>query len=230
MQTTIDEKEVEKFAKIADEWWDKNGKFKPLHQLNPIRISYIQEKIGNLQDVSILDIGCGGGLLAEPLAMLGAKVTAIDASEKNIAIAKAHQQKSGAGVEYLHSTVEEMSGYSRKFDLVLNMEVVEHVNDPALFMQLSANLVGEKGKMIVATINRTMKSYLFAIIGAEYVLKLLPKNTHNWNKFLQPAEIDAMIDNLLLKEIKGVAYNPFTEKFAVTDDLSVNYMIMFENN
>lgn len=233
---TIDESEVEKFSRIADEWWDEKGNFKPLHQLNPTRLKYIREKAfehfdldGDAMDVfkglKVLDIGCGGGLLSIPMAKMGADVTGVDASEKNIEVAKIAAEKQGAKVNFKAGRVEELQG---EFDIILNMEVVEHVADYKLFLDSCAKLLKPKGMMFVATINRTAKAYAFAIVGAEYVLRLLPRGTHEWKKFLKPSEINEVLGkDLELQNVIGVNYNPVTEKFKLVKDTSVNYMMHY---
>ena len=190
---TINKKEIEKFSRIAEEWWDPTGKFKPLHKFNPIRVSYIKEKIINsfklensdkpLQKIRLLDIGCGGGLLSEPMSRLGAEVTGIDASEKNIQDAKLHAKKNNLKLNYLTASPENLK-IDRKFDVILNMEIIEHVEDVDIFLKSCASLLKKEGIMFVATINKTLKSYLFAIIGAEYILRWLPIGTHEWDKFI----------------------------------------------
>lgn len=235
--STIDEGEVDKFSRIADEWWDEKGKFKPLHQMNPVRLSYIREKsikhfgladdFAPFKSLSVLDIGCGGGLLTEPMARLGANITGIDASEKNIAVAKARQAKTGLEIDYRAGRVEDLT---EKFDIILNMEVVEHVADQKLFLESCAKLLNPKGLMFLATINRTPKSFAFAIVGAEYVLRLLPRGTHDWKKFPKPSELNAIIEpHLKLVDMKGVHYNPFSQNFSLVDDVSVNYMMLYAN-
>ncbi len=236
---TIIDSEIAKFSALAGEWWDEKGKFRPLHLLNPLRISYIREKAINqfnlpdnltpFKGLKILDIGCGGGLLSEPMARLGGEVTGIDAAAKNVSTAKAHLAESGLNIDYRNITVEELAKTGEKFDIILNMEVIEHVADIPLFLKSCATLLKPNGIMFVATINRTPKSYLFAIIGAEYVLKLLPRGTHEWKKFLKPSEINryAGSGDLKLKHMTGVAYNPLNENFKLTDDLSVNYMMLY---
>ena len=195
---TINKKEIEKFSKIAEEWWDPKGKFKPLHKFNPIRISYIKENIINtfnlqkndssLKGIKILDIGCGGGLLSEPMARMGADVTGIDASEKNINVAKLHAEKNELKIKYYCSSPENFKT-DDKFDVILNMEIIEHVDDVDFFLKSCAKLLKKNGIMFVATLNKTLKSYLFAIIGAEYVLGWLPIGTHEWEKFIKPEEL-----------------------------------------
>ena len=198
---TINKKEIEKFSKIASEWWNPEGKFKPLHKFNPIRIKYIKEniikdlKIENknkpLKGVDILDIGCGGGLLSEPMSRLGAKVVGIDASKKNIEIAKFHAKKNKLKIKYICASPEKLNT-KKKFDVVLNMEIVEHVEDVNQFISKSSNLLKKNGLMFVATLNKTLKSYIFAIVGAEYILSWLPIGTHDWNKFVKPEDLIAI--------------------------------------
>ena len=205
MSNTIDTSEINKFTKMADEWWSTTGKFKPLHKFNPCRIIYIREKLidhfaldstnqNPLKNIKILDIGCGGGLLCEPLKRLGADIVGIDAGEKNIAVAKIHAEKSGLEIDYRNQDVEELAQTNEKFDVVLAMEVIEHVADVDLFIKSCAKLLKKNGIIFFATLNRTAKSFLFAIVGAEYILNWLPKGTHDWNKFLKP-NWDA-VDNL----------------------------------
>ncbi len=234
-KTTIDSAEVEKFSRIADEWWDEKGKFKPLHQMNPVRIGYIREQaikhFGLPDDLTLfkglkfLDIGCGGGLLSEPIARLGADVTGVDASAQNIGVAKAHAAKSGVKVNYVNSTAEEVAATGKKFDVILNMEVIEHVADVGLFLESCVKMLKPGGLMFVATINRTAKSYVEAIIGAEYVLRLLPVGTHDWKKFLRPSEIAGLLDGRLsILNQCGIRYNPFSGRFSRSDDLKTNYI------
>ena len=233
--STVNAAEVDKFSRIADEWWDENGKFKPLHQLNPVRLSYIREQaikhfalpdnFKPFKGLKVLDVGCGGGLLTEPMARLGANITGIDASEKNISVAKARLAKTGLNIDYRAGKVEEMT---EKFDIILNMEVVEHVADQKLFLESCAKLLNPKGLMFLATINRTPKSFAFAIIGAEYVLRLLPRGTHDWKKFPKPSELNSILEShLKLQDMKGVHYNPFSGSFSIVDDVSVNYMMLY---
>ena len=242
MSTTINKDEIQKFSKLADEWWDVNGKFKPLHMFNPVRIKYIsgtakkyykikKERFEFLQGVNILDIGCGGGLISEPMARLGAKVTGIDASEKNISVAKLHAKKSGLSINYLNTSPEKLNEYE-KFDIILNLEVVEHVDNIELYIKSCNKLLKKNGLMFTATLNRTFSSYIKAILGAEYILRWLPIGTHNWNKFLKPEELE----NYLNKEkfssidITGLKFNPITKKWSETSDLSVNYIICSYKN
>ena len=240
-RTTINKQEVNKFSKIADEWWDTEGKFKPLHRFNPIRIEYIKSnlqlhfKINNklkpLNNLEILDIGCGGGLLSEPIARLGAKVVGIDASEKNVKIAKSHLKKSKLNIDDICSSPEDFKT-KKKFDVILNMEIVEHVDDLDLFIKKSSSFLKKNGVMFVATINRTLKSYIFAIVGAEYILKWLPIGTHEWEKFVTPDSLIkiALKNSLILKKIDGVSFNPLKNKWGMSKDNSVNYICLFQKN
>ena len=238
---TINKKEIEKFSKIAEEWWDPNGKFKPLHKFNPVRIEYIKKnilkdfalegKIKPLDGIKILDVGCGGGLLSEPLSRLGADVTGIDASNRNIEVAKIHARKMNLDIKYYCTSPEKMKNLN-KFDVVLNMEIVEHVSDVRLFLKSCTNLLRRNGIMFVATINRTLKSYMFAIIGAEYVLKWLPIGTHDWSKFVKPEEISNILksNNLKLEKHDGVKFNIISNTWDLSADTSVNYISKFHKN
>lgn len=239
---TVDDAEVEKFSKIADEWWNPKGNFRPLHLLNPLRIGYVKEKAAEffgfdneslkpLKGLKILDIGCGGGLLSIPMSRLGAEVTGVDASSRNIEIAKAAAKKQNVKLDFKATTVEELAEGKQKFDIILNMEVAEHVADVKLFLESCANLLKPKGMMFVATINRTPKSYLFAIVGAEYILRILPKGTHSWKKFLKPSEINKILGKSLeLKDVIGVSFNPANESFKLVKDTNVNYMMCYERS
>ena len=235
--STINKEEIQKFSNLADEWWDVKGKFKPLHMFNPIRIEYILEKTKEhfnlknkdnliLEGINVLDIGCGGGLISEPLARLGAKVTGIDASEKNIKVADLHAKKNKLNILYLNRSPEQMDE-SEKFDLILNLEIVEHVDDVNLYIQSCYKLLKKGGLMFTATLNRTVTSYLKAIIGAEYVLRWLPIGTHDWNKFLKPEELEVYLNKMKFKtiDVKGLEFNPLTSKWKKSDNLSVNYII-----
>ncbi|MAH74302.1 MAG: bifunctional 3-demethylubiquinol 3-O-methyltransferase/2-polyprenyl-6-hydroxyphenol methylase [Candidatus Pelagibacter sp.] len=237
MSTTINKEEIQKFSSLADEWWDVNGKFKPLHMFNPIRIEYITENIKKhykikkdkanfLEGLNILDIGCGGGLISEPMARLGAKVTGIDASEKNIKIAKSHSKKSGLQINYVHASPENLNNIE-KYDIILNLEIIEHVDNVNLYIKSCCNLLKENGLMFTATLNRSFTSYIKAIIGAEYVLRWLPIGTHDWNKFIKPEELERhlFIEKFSTLDITGLKFNLFTNKWKKSKDLSVNYII-----
>ena len=238
---TINKKEIEKFSKIAEEWWDPHGKFKPLHKFNPIRISYIKESIINsfklkenvkpLKKVKILDIGCGVGLLSEPMSRLGADVMGIDASDKNIEIAKFHAKKDNLNIKYLCASPEKLNT-SKKFDVILNMEIVEHVKDVDFFLQSCSKLLRKNGIMFVATINKTLKSYFFAIIGAEYILRWLPIGTHEWEKFVKPGELEKILKkyDLRLDSLDGMKFNLFKDEWKVSKDKSINYIGRFIKN
>ena len=238
---TINKKEIEKFSKIAEEWWNPEGKFKPLHKFNPIRISYLKEniiktfKLENkktpLKDLKILDIGCGGGLLSEPMCRLGAKVTGIDASDKNINVAKLHSKKNNLKIDYFCSSPEKFK-IKDKFDVILNMEIVEHVEDVSLFLKSCTDLLKKNGIMFVATLNKTLKSYIFAIIGAEYILRWLPIGTHEWEKFVKPDELTSILEKnkLKLDRIDGMNFNVLTNEWSVGKDKSVNYIAKFIKN
>ena len=238
---SINKKEIEKFSNMAAEWWDPEGKFKPLHKFNPIRIKYIKENIIKefqlknkkypLSGINVLDIGCGGGLLSEPMCRLGANVTAIDASNKNIAIANLHAKKNNLKINYICSSPEKLKT-SKKFDVILNMEIVEHVENVDFFLKSCANLLKKNGLMFVATINKTLKSYIFAIVGAEYVLRWLPIGTHEWEKFVKPEELKSLLskNNLNLKKIDGMNFNILKDEWNVSKDLSVNYIAEFKKN
>ena len=238
---TINKKEIEKFSKIAEEWWDPHGKFKPLHKFNPTRISYIKESIINsfklkekvkpLEKVKILDIGCGGGLLSEPMSRLGAEVTGIDASDKNIEIAKFHARKDNLNIKYLCASPEKLNTKT-KFDVILNMEIIEHVKDVDFFLQSCSKLLRKNGIMFVATINKTLKSYFFAIIGAEYILRWLPIGTHEWDKFVEPNELIKILKkyDLKLDSLDGMKFNLLKDEWKVSKDKSVNYIGRFIKN
>ena len=240
--TTINQEEIQKFSKLADEWWNANGKFKPLHSFNPIRLKYIiekcishfnlsKEKTMSLQGLKILDIGCGGGLISEPLSRLGAKVTGIDASRKNIEVAKIHAKKSNLKINYINTSPEKRK-ISEKFDVVLNLEVVEHVDNLDLFLKSASDLLKENGIMFVATINRTFESYLKAIVGAAYVLRWLPIGTHDWQKFLKPDEIDDKLTKFKLNKLylDGLKFNILSNNWSLSKDLSVNYIFVAKKN
>ena len=237
--STINKKEIEKFSKMADEWWDPDGKFKPLHKFNPLRINYIKKKVVShfnikskllpLKNIELLDIGCGGGLLSEPMCRLGAKVTAIDASQKNIDVASFHSNKNKLKINYLCTSPEKID-LKKKFDVVLNMEIVEHVNDLNLFIKKSSLLLKKDGLMFIATLNKTLKSYIFAIVGAEYILQWLPIGTHEWNKFVKPEELTeyAKKNSLKLIEVDGVKFDILKNEWMISEDNSVNYITQFK--
>ena len=239
--SSVNKIEIEKFSNMADEWWDPHGKFKPLHKFNPIRIKYIKEniirqfKIKNknkpLSGINILDIGCGGGLLSEPMCRLGANVTGIDASIKNIKISKLHAKKDRLKINYICSSPEKLK-ISKKFDVILNMEIVEHVEDISFFLKSCSKLLNKNGLMFVATINKTLKSYVFAIVGAEYVLRWLPIGTHDWEKFVKPEELKEILskNNLFLKKLDGMHFNIIKDEWSITNDLSINYIAKFLKN
>ena len=239
--STINKKEIDKFSKIAEDWWNPEGKFKPLHQFNPERIKYIKDntikhfKLTNkdkpFKNLNILDIGCGGGLLSEPMSRLGGNVTGIDASEKNIISAKIHAKQNNLNISYFCNSPENFKS-NKKFDLVLNMEIVEHVEDVNFFIKKSSELLKKNGLMFVATLNRTLKSYIFAIIGAEYILRWLPIGTHEWNKFLTPEELTnfGQKNSLLVEKIDGMVFNPLSNRWKVSRDCAVNYIIKFKKN
>ena len=242
MTTTINKEEIQKFSKLADEWWDVKGKFKPLHMFNPIRIEYITDKIKQhfklndkktnfLKGLNILDIGCGGGLISEPMARLGGSITGIDASEKNIKIAKLHSKKSNLKINYLNNSPEQLSNFE-KFDVILNLEIVEHVENVNFYIQSCYKLLKKDGLMFTATLNRSLISYIKAIIGAEYILRWLPIGTHDWNKFLKPEELEKILsnENFSTLDIKGLEFNPILSKWKKTNNLSVNYIICSTKN
>ncbi len=239
--TSVNKKEIDKFSKMADEWWDPEGKFKPLHKFNPTRIKYIKENIINnfklknkfrpLSGINILDIGCGGGLLSEPMSKMGANVTGIDASDKNIKIAKLHSKKNKLKINYLCSSPEKLK-ITKKFDVILNMEIVEHVENIDFFLKSCSKLLKKNGLMFVATINKTLKSYLFAIVGAEYVLRWLPIGTHEWEKFVKPEDLKKILMkyNLSLNKLEGMNFNIIKDEWSISRDLSVNYIAKFIKN
>jgi len=235
---TINKEEIEKFSRIAEEWWNPLGKFKPLHKFNPIRISYIKDNIINsfklkkqekpLKNLKILDIGCGGGLLSEPMCRLGADVTGIDASKKNIQVAKLHAKKSNLKIKYI-STSPENFKTNIKFDVILNMEIIEHVEDVSFFLKSCSSLLKKEGIMFIATINKTLKSYVFAIIGAEYILRWLPIGTHEWGKFVSPNDLINISKkyNLNLENLNGMKFNIIKDEWSLSDDKTINYIGKF---
>ena len=237
--STINKKEIQKFSKMASEWWNPLGKFKPLHKFNPIRIKYIRDSAAKhfkiksnnepLKNLNILDIGCGGGLLSEPMNKLGACVTGIDASKTNINIAKIHSKKNKLKINYICSSPENLK-INQKFDIILNMEIVEHVEDVNFFINKSSQFLKKDGLMYVATLNKTLKSYLFAIIGAEYILRWLPIGTHEWDKFIEPSKLIeyGKRNSLKLEKLDGMVFNPIIDKWNISKDNSVNYIIQFK--
>jgi 2-polyprenyl-6-hydroxyphenyl methylase / 3-demethylubiquinone-9 3-methyltransferase len=235
---SVDPAELAKFAAMAESWWDPRGKFAPLHRLNPLRIAYIRDQAarrlgrdplrpGPLAGLRLLDIGCGGGLIAEPMARLGAQVTGLDPEERNIAVARLHAEEGGLAIDYRAETAEALlaSGVA-PFDIVLALEVVEHVADLRAFLAACAGLLAPEGMLVLATLNRTAKAFALAIVGAEYVLRWLPRGTHDWRKFVRPSELAAALrlSGLDLQELTGVAYNPLGDSWQFSGDLDVNYM------
>jgi len=237
---TDDQREINKFSEMASEWWDPNGKFATLHKFNPVRQEYLVDKIKNhfgilpngsypFKNLKLLDVGCGGGLIAEPMTRLGANVTGIDASEKNINVAKFHAEQMNLKINYLCATPEKLN---EQFDVILCLEIIEHVADVDLFIKSCAKLLKKNGTIFFATLNRTAKSFLFAIVGAEYILNWLPKGTHDWNKFLKPNEIISVASNyqLALKETVGFKFNIFLREWQKSRDTDVNYAVSFKKN
>ena len=235
---TINKQEIAKFSKIATEWWNPEGKFKPLHKFNPIRIKYIKDNIIKnfklnstvkpLKKIDILDIGCGGGLLSEPMCRLGANVVGIDASQKNIDIAKFHAKKNRLKINYMCATPESLK-IKKKFDVILNMEIIEHVEDVSFFLKSCSSLLKKGGIMFIATINKTLKSYVFAIIGAEYILRWLPIGTHEWEKFVSPNDLINISKkyNLNLENLDGMKFNIIKDEWSLSDDKTINYIGKF---
>lgn len=237
--STIDEKDLQQFEALGEKWWDESGPMKPLHKLNPTRLDYLRRmacahfklddrKIGALTGISALDIGCGGGLVTEPLCRMGAAVTGVDAGPENIRIAKAHGKAEGLTINYQATTAEALADAGKQYDLVTALEIVEHVADVPLFLQSCAALVKPGGMLIVSTLNRTPKSFMLGIVAAEYILRWLPTGTHNWKKFLKPSEIATPLTAAGLKvtDVRGLIYNPLTRQFSLSaDDLDVNYFL-----
>ena len=236
-QVTIDPDEVAKFTAMADDWWNPHGQFKPLHKFNPTRLAYIRDRLCKeferdphsdtpLAGLRLLDIGCGGGLLSEPMARLGADVLGADAAEANIKTASLHAAAQGLGIDYRAITAEELCAAGEKFDCILNMEVIEHVADPAAFIDACAGMLKPGGVMFLATLNRTMKSFALAIVGAEYVLRWLPRGTHDWQKFITPNELEVMNAKAGLDIVSstGVSFNPLSDRWSLSGDMGVNYM------
>ncbi|UWQ74714.1 bifunctional 2-polyprenyl-6-hydroxyphenol methylase/3-demethylubiquinol 3-O-methyltransferase UbiG [Leisingera sp. M658] len=237
-QSTVDPAEIAKFEAMAAEWWDPNGKFKPLHMLNPCRLDYITRQIAGefgrdltsqypFKGLRLLDIGCGGGLLSEPMARLGATVVGADAAEGNLPVARIHAEQSGLEIDYRHTTAEALAAAGEQFDVVLNMEVVEHVADPQSYLTATRTLLKPGGLEICSTINRNPKSFAMAIVGAEVIMRWLPRGTHEWSKFITPDELYELLRNAGLKPVdrKGFVFNPITWNWSVSErDLSVNYV------
>ena len=239
---TINKKEIEKFSQIAEEWWDPDGKFKPLHKFNPIRISYIKNNIISsfklnasdnkpLKKVKILDVGCGGGLLSEPMCRLGGEVVGIDASSNNINVAELHAKKNNLNIKYLCTSPENLNTKD-KFDVILNMEIIEHVEDVNFFLESCSKLLKKNGIMFVATLNKTLKSYLFAIVGAEYILRWLPIGTHEWEKFIKPTDLTNLLKryNFSLDSLDGIKFNIIKDEWKLSSDKSINYIGKFIKN
>ena len=238
-RTTIDDAEVERFSRLASEWWNPNGKFKPLHKFNPVRLTYIREQVLEtfkrdakstkpFKGLRFLDIGCGGGLLCEPMARLGAEIVGADASATNIEVAKLHAEEGGLSVDYRATTAEALADAGEQFDVILNMEVVEHVADVELFIEACGQMLKPGGIMFVATINRTLKALGLAIFAAEYVLRWLPRGTHQYEKLVRPEELEAALSKagLAVVETTGVFYNPLTDSWNKSRDTNVNYMVL----
>ncbi|MGH6866448.1 MAG: bifunctional 2-polyprenyl-6-hydroxyphenol methylase/3-demethylubiquinol 3-O-methyltransferase UbiG [Methyloceanibacter sp.] len=233
---TLDRDEVARFAKLAGEWWDAHGPFRPLHKINPVRLTYIRDQLcarfardaksaGSLSGLSILDIGCGGGLVCEPLTRLGAHVTGIDPATENIAAAKAHAQGAGLDIAYFPATAEEVAVWGDKFDAALLLEVVEHVPDVPVFLKRVAPLVKPGGLMILSTLNRTLKAYALAVVGAEFILRWLPVGTHQWQRFVRPEELSSALRaaGLNLTDTTGMVYDPLADEWSLSHDTDVNY-------
>ena len=240
--TTVDKTEIEKFSKLAHDWWNPNGKFKPLHLFNPARIKFIKEKLIShfkiyeniekpLKGLKILDIGCGGGLLSEPLSRLGAKITGIDPSKDNIEVAKLHSKEMDLNINYIRSSPENLN-FKGEFDVILNMDVIEHVSNVNLFIENCSRLLKKNGIMFIATINKNLKSYIFAILGAEYILRWLPIGTHDWDKFITPHDLKIITNknHFVADEIVGMKYNLLSNKWNKSNDISVNYISTFIKN
>jgi 2-polyprenyl-6-hydroxyphenyl methylase/3-demethylubiquinone-9 3-methyltransferase len=240
-ETTINAAEVEKFARMAEEWWDPRGKFRPIHKFNPVRLAYIREhalahfgRDGRsrrpFEGLRVLDIGCGGGLLSEPLARLGATVTGIDVADRNIAVARLHAEQSGLAIDYRETTAEALAASGESFDVVLNMEVIEHVDNVPLYMQSCARLVAPGGLIFTATLNRTLRARALAVFAAENVLRWLPRGTHDFEKFLTPSEVHALLtrNGLKVANETGVVYHPLADDWRLSSDMGINYMVLAE--
>lgn len=228
--SNVDPAEIKKFSDLASRWWDKESEFKPLHEINPLRLDYIIKRAEGINGKKIIDVGCGGGILADSLAQKGASVTGIDMGEAPLSVAKLHQLESGQSVDYRHATAEQMAAEKpTNFDVVTCMEMLEHVPEPGSIIEACSTLVKPGGDLFVSTINRTAKAFAFAIVGAEYLLKILPKGTHHYNKFIKPSEIDrwARQNNLQLQNLIGMHYNPLTKRYWLADGVDVNYIMHF---
>lgn len=236
--TTIDPEDVARFSAIANEWWDPDGKFKPLHRFNPIRLQYIRDRLcaqfgrdtqslRPFDGLRFLDVGCGGGLISEPLSRMGAYVTGIDASDRNVGTARVHAEKSGLDIDYRVTTVEELAAMGDTFDAVISMEVVEHVADVDLFLDGCATLMDVNGAIVLATLNRTPKSFAFGIVGAEYIMRWLPRGTHDWKKFVRPSELARGLrrNRVSVDDISGLTFNPLSGEWKISNDMSVNYVL-----
>jgi 2-polyprenyl-6-hydroxyphenyl methylase/3-demethylubiquinone-9 3-methyltransferase len=241
LRTSIDAGEIERFSALAAEWWNPNGKFRPLHKFNPVRLAYIRDQVAArfgrdpraalpFAGLRILDIGCGGGLLCEPMARLGAKVVGADASETNIEVAKLHAAESGLKIDYRATTAEALADAGERFDVILNMEVVEHVADVDFFIARCGEMVKPDGIMFVATINRTLKALGLAIVGAEYILRWLPRGTHQYDRLVRPAELESALTKagMRITDRTGVVYNPLSDRWQRSRDMDVNYMVLAE--
>lgn len=239
--TTVDQAEIARFSAMAEHWWDPEGEFRPLHRFNPVRLGYIRDRLcahfdrdpralGTLDGLSILDAGCGGGLVSEPLARMGGAVTGIDASEKNIGVATAHAAAGGLEIQYRAGTVEALAQEGARFDAVIALEIIEHVADPGLFLEKCAELIKPGGAIILATLNRTAKSFVFAIAGAEYVLRWLPRGTHRWDRFQRPSELAGMLSQggVEVTDITGVTYDLLQDEWRLSKDVAVNYLLCGE--
>jgi 2-polyprenyl-6-hydroxyphenyl methylase/3-demethylubiquinone-9 3-methyltransferase len=235
-RSTVDSREIGQFDSLGEQWWDEDGPMRPLHRLNPVRMRYIRDALtpGHrpglkpLKGLSVADIGCGGGLVAEPLCRMGARVTGVDAGKENIRIAKAHAKKHGLDIEYLATTAEQLAASGRKFDAVTALEIVEHVADPELFIASCCKLLKKDGVLVLSTLNRTAKSFALGIVAAEYILKWLPAGTHDWRKFMKPSEIARLLEKnrMTVTDVRGLVYNPLTQAFSLsTSDLAVNYLL-----